>query len=247
MSMNRWQAFLTHLGIGVIVYLPLLYLIVFVWYPQPYFAADGGWQGLRIIAAVDLVLGPVLTLIVFKPGKPGLRRDLTIIATLQIVALVWGAWTVREQRIALVAFADSEFYTLSPEQVNDAGGKAPEIAAQGTTTPPYSFVRLPRDTRERQKLRMETMMSGKPPHIHGDLHEPLDQTNLPEVLAHSLNIDRYAERSDEYRQELEEFLARHDGKVEDYAFLPLHCRYSDLVLVISRADGRVVDSLRIVP
>jgi len=55
---NRWQAFLIHLGISTVIFLILLYFIVFHWYPHPFFAKGGGWQGVRLITGVDLVLGP---------------------------------------------------------------------------------------------------------------------------------------------------------------------------------------------
>ena len=83
----RINAFLIHLTISFIIFLVLAYLIVLHWYPLPYFHTDGGWRGIRIIAGVDLVLGPLLTLIVFKPGKPGLKFDLTLIGLAQAVAL----------------------------------------------------------------------------------------------------------------------------------------------------------------
>ena len=63
--MTRISAFLVHLGISFAIFLALAYLVVFIWYPDFFFSTDGGWQGIRIIALVDLVLGPVLTLCVF--------------------------------------------------------------------------------------------------------------------------------------------------------------------------------------
>ena len=58
-----------HLAISTIIFLFLAYFIIFEWYPFPYFTADGGWQGIRIIAMIDLILGPFMTLIIFNPGK----------------------------------------------------------------------------------------------------------------------------------------------------------------------------------
>ena len=60
MPKTRWQAFSIHRGLCAILYVVLLYLILFHGYPQPYFAADGGWEGIRLITGVDLVLGPFL-------------------------------------------------------------------------------------------------------------------------------------------------------------------------------------------
>ena len=42
----------------MVIFIIIGYLILFHWYPDFFFASDGGWQGIRIIAFVDLVLGP---------------------------------------------------------------------------------------------------------------------------------------------------------------------------------------------
>lgn len=245
MPKTRWQAFSIHLGLCAVLYVVLLYLILFHWYPQPYFAADGGWQGIRLITGVDLVLGPLLTLIVFKPGKPGLRRDLTLIGILQTVAIIWGTWLVYKQRTAMVTYAYGSFYTLNPEQLQNAGGKAVEVAEQAETIPPYGFVRLPKDSRERTDFVLKTVLSGKLLQQLGDRYEPFGKSNFSEVLSHSLALDRFLTL--ENNQELvDRFLARHGGTLEDYAFLPLIGRYQEPLLALRRNDGKILDTLNIV-
>ena len=88
--MNRWQASAIHFGISLTVFLILLAVILLVWYPGILFSIDGGWTGLRIVMGVDLVLGPLLTLVVFKLGKPGLKFDLSCIVIAQIACMTWG-------------------------------------------------------------------------------------------------------------------------------------------------------------
>lgn len=245
MPKTRWQAFSIHLGLCAVLYVVLLYLILFHWYPQPYFAADGGWQGIRLITGVDLVLGPLLTLIVFKPGKPGLRRDLTLIGILQIVAIVWGTWLVYEQRTAMVTYAYGSFYTLNPEQLQSAGDKAIQIAKQTETVPPYGFIRLPENSRERTELVLKTSFSGKPLHQLGDRYEVLGKSNISEILDQSLKLDQYLSIS-ENQNIIDQFLARHGGKLDDYAFFPLMGRYKKPLLVLRRSDGNILDTLDIV-
>ena len=75
--MTKLRAFAIHLIVSATVILAFLGVMFFVWYPVPYFETDGGWKVLRILAGVDVVLGPLLTLIVFKPGKPSTPPDLS--------------------------------------------------------------------------------------------------------------------------------------------------------------------------
>ena len=242
--MTRIQAFLIHLGISVAIYLILLYLIVFIWYPQPFFAADGGWQGIRLVTGIDLILGPVLTLIVFKAGKPGLKFDLTLIGILQVLALSWGVWTVYNQRTDLVVFADGAFYTLNPEQVAGVGTAAQKIIAHADTRPPYAYVDLPLDKAERKSL-VRSLFAGKPLFLHGELYAPLTADNRRKIPAQSMPVASLLNKSPRSQQALDDFLQHQRGKVDDYAFLPLHCRYEHLAIAVDRTDGQFVASLNI--
>jgi hypothetical protein len=245
--MNRFKAFSIHLGVSLGIFIVLLLLIVFVWYPQPYFAADGGWQGIRIIAGVDLVIGPLLTLIVFKPGKPGLKFDLTAIALAQTLALVVGVGLVYGQRTAMVVFADGEFYSLNHGQIEAAGAGADAILRASAAAPAYAYVRTPEDKKALLAEKMKILGGGSMLFLRGDLYAPMDDANRKQVLAHGLDIVKLGQVRPSNKERLDAFLAKQGRPAADFAFLPLHCRYADVVLVLSRADGKIVDSLNIDP
>lgn len=248
MPTSRWQAFLIHLGFSAVLYVVLLYLIVFRWYPQPYFAADGGWLGVQLITGVDLVLGPVLTLIVYKRGKPGLMRDLTLIVMVQTVALVWGTWLVYEQRIATVTYADGSFYTITHEQVRAAGGKAPEVLASSDIHPALAYVRLPSIKKELAELRMRNLFTGGTPlFMLGERYELLTLAHRPMLQAHAIDLERLGHNSEPHRRGLEQFLSKHGGQTRDYLFLPLVARYGEPILALRYSDIRVVDTINIRP
>jgi len=57
-NITRRQAFLIHLGVSLALFLALVAIVVFLWYPGPLLTLEGGWEGMRIIAIVDLVLPP---------------------------------------------------------------------------------------------------------------------------------------------------------------------------------------------
>ena len=46
------------------------------------------------MVAIDLVLGPLLTFVVFKPKKPKLAFDLAAIAVMQMIGLPWSPPTI---------------------------------------------------------------------------------------------------------------------------------------------------------
>jgi hypothetical protein len=106
---NRWQAFGLHLLISLLIFIALVGVIYFFWYPGFLFHYDGGLEGMKLIAGVDLVIGPSLTLLVYKVGKKTLRFDLACIAVLQLVCIGGGMWTVWQTRPVAVVFAGGEY------------------------------------------------------------------------------------------------------------------------------------------
>ena len=105
LEISRRRAFLTHLALSATIVGIACAAIFFIWYPRPYFEATGAWHVLRVLIGVDLVLGPLLTLIVFKPGKWGLKFDLCAIALVQLAALIYGLTTIYEERPYFTVFA----------------------------------------------------------------------------------------------------------------------------------------------
>jgi hypothetical protein len=78
------------------------------------FAAAGGWQGIRIVIGVDLVLGPLLKLIVYDIAMPRkvLYQDLLNIALIQLSCLTAGVYIVFHESPIAVIYAYDKFYIL---------------------------------------------------------------------------------------------------------------------------------------
>ena len=64
--MSRWKAALIHLCISAAIAAIVSALLLFVWYPPPYFHAGGAGELLVLVVGVDVTLGPLITFIVFK-------------------------------------------------------------------------------------------------------------------------------------------------------------------------------------
>jgi hypothetical protein len=109
----KLSAFLVHLLISACLLALILMLVFLFWYPGPLFGFEDGWGPLRILIIVDMIVGPMLTLMVFRPGKPGLVMDMTIIAILQLSALGLGSYTLWSQRPMVLAFSADSFQVVS--------------------------------------------------------------------------------------------------------------------------------------
>lgn len=136
-----------HLIISLIIFIILAYQIYYVWYPQPYFSVDGGWQGMRIIAAVDLVLGPLITFVIFDWSKK--RReilfDLSIIVVIQIGALVYGVATTYGQRPVAIVLSGDFFSSVLERDFGSQLGSMSELEKYSTDKPPIIWSHIPLD------------------------------------------------------------------------------------------------------
>lgn len=96
----RLKAACIHFGISLLVALAAALLVFLVWYPYPYREISGGRELFMMVVAVDVVMGPLMTLTIFNLKKPMKERcrDLAIIGLLQLAALAYGLWTVSVAR-----------------------------------------------------------------------------------------------------------------------------------------------------
>jgi len=160
--MNRWQAFGIHLVASVAVFVTLLTVILTLWYHGILFTIDGGMTGLQLVIGVDVILGPLLTLIVFSPGKPSLKFDMTCILTLQIGCLLAGTWIVYSERPLALVLAFDTFYSLGAQEFEDFDRDVAVLDNFSGSYPKLLHVELPMDEDEANLLYFSSQVTADP-------------------------------------------------------------------------------------
>lgn len=115
---DRITAFLIHLSLSSVIALLAIILVFQLWYPSPLHDLIGVDTIFYTIIIIDIIIGPVLTFIVFNRGKPHLKLDLTIIAFFQISALMYGVWTVALGRPAWIVFNVDRFDLVQAQEID---------------------------------------------------------------------------------------------------------------------------------
>jgi hypothetical protein len=245
--MSKLRAFLTHLLLSIAVIGSLLALLVARWYPMPYFLADGGWQGIRLVAAVDVVLGPLISLVIYnrKKSRGKLIFDYSVIGTIQACAFAFGVWTVFSTRTTVVVFADGNFYTVGADVARFLHEPYPAILKQAPTTPAYAVVTMPAAEEQRQALRRESLSMHRPLFSYVERVGPLTSETFQQLVEYQLDIPDLLARRPNARPVVDRFLERHGGTVEDYVFVPLKPRYRQIILAFARDTGRLAGWLPI--
>ncbi len=93
-----------HLAASAVLALVLVLLVTQLWYPSPLFKLANGRDIFFILIACDIMLGPVMTLVIFnvKKTRKDLGRDIAIIAVIQLSAMAYGLTTLLMVRPAYI-------------------------------------------------------------------------------------------------------------------------------------------------
>lgn len=121
MSLARAKLVATgiHFALSAILLGGVAWLLFRLWYPWPLWEILDA-RGLLLIAlGVDLVIGPLLTAVVYQPGKPSLKFDLSVIVLLQLAALAFGVYTMAQVRPVYVIATPHRFEVVSAHQLTD--------------------------------------------------------------------------------------------------------------------------------
>ena len=238
--MYRIAAFLTHLLISMTIVGILLAIIFFVWYPQPYFSYEGAYEPLTILVMVDVVLGPLLTLIIFKPGKKGLKMDLTLIAIVQITALLYGSWTIWSYRPMFVAYSADRFFIVGAGDIDMSSASDAIRDKMPIVGPQLVYAEKITDGDH----TIDVLLGGAKdihqlPEQYRSLSQHLDDVkdkaiSLTDVLAASTIAEEFFK---EYRQDHPEI------NLENYYILPIHGRLKSGAVLIDPNSGELVAHL----
>jgi hypothetical protein len=142
---TKLKATAVHLCMSIVVFAYLAYQIYFNWYPEPYFSVDGGWQGIRLVSAVDLVLGPFITFLIFdlRKSRREILFDLITIVTIQFGALGYGIYSTYTQRPVAIVVINEFVVSATMEQYGGTLNSADDLQKYSDEKPPVIYADFP--------------------------------------------------------------------------------------------------------
>lgn len=240
--MTRWKASFIHLLISFMVVGSIAAYIIIFWYPPALMRMAKADKLLMLVGGIDLIIGPMLTLLVFRQGKPTLRMDLTVIALLQAGFMAFGLYAafvsrpvfmVASPRIFDLVFAPD----IAPELL--AKGKEPQFRTLGVTRPLLVGAMTPTNAGESREL-MDSISSGR-----GDLqYMPQFYVDYRQVALKLLQHARPLKAENgvsEQSAALLQAAARNYGRQPDeLRFMPLRSSRGFAVMLLDGKTGEVV-------
>lgn len=242
LALNRWQAAGIHLGLSATIGTLVLAAMLLVWYPGAYFAAAGGEGLLLILLGVDITLGPLLTLVIFNPRKRLnlIRLDLSVIAALQLAALLYGVGVMFAARPVYLVFVVDIFEVVSAPQIDpDELAKA----ARPFDTLPITGPRVvgalkPKDRKEAERI-MFLEVGGRSLAEFPQHYVAYSET-APAAAKKSRPLEALR-RKDPTSGRALDGVVRTSGRSEDsLRYVPVKARFADLAAIVT-IEGEYVD------
>lgn len=228
--MNKsFKVFLTHLGLSTFVALIVVFLVFGVWYSAPLYSAVGVTHVFLILLAVDVCLGPLLTLVIYKPAKKTLIFDLTVIALLQLSALGYGLYAVAEGRPAWLVYSVDRFELIRVLDVEERNIEKAKNGYQAPSwfKPQWVAVTAPETQQEKNNILFEAIAGGSDVSAYPHLYQPLvEQKNRINKRMRSLTeLSEYNPPED-----VSHVLSRNPNAS---GWLPLQANNQDMVVLIN--------------
>ncbi|CAM2007873.1 hypothetical protein [Acanthopleuribacter pedis] len=206
----RFKYFLGHLVISTLAVSILLVLVVSQWFPDFLFWTEGAYFAFGTLLAVDVVLGPALTLLVARPDKPKreLFTDLSLIGLFQVAAFSYGSYILYSER-PLFMVVSGRFESKNIAFLKNADITMERFANFPGKAPYYVALR-PVETDEERVQYMENMMSSQPT-ASTKIYAPFKEHFALTKRANGLDLEKVWNDFPGFQEPMQAAISRHQG------------------------------------
>jgi hypothetical protein len=244
----RFKAALAHLVASAIIALISAILVFWMWYPSPFEQLSGGADLFKLIVACDIVLGPLLTLIIFntKKSKSMLVRDLMVIFSIQLLALLYGMWTMFAARPVYVSFEKDSFRVVHANEVVDR----PRTDQWDSTLryplagPEFISLRPFKDQNEFLAVSSDEIGAGIKLSFRSELWQPYEADRLGVILASKPIVELLA-RKPSMANQIQVAIEQTRFQAADIRYLPIVSREKYWTVFLKNDSAKILSYVNI--
>lgn len=221
-------------------------LVFWVFFPGVFREISGGQELFLILVSVDVVLGPLLTFAVFNATKS--RRELTIdislIALVQVAALLYGMWTVHLARPVYLVHEVDRFQVVTAADIDptDLKQALPEFQRLPLWGVRVIGVRAPQNEDERMRS-LDLALAGKDVGMRPSWWMPLDENHRKVMVAKGKSLSMLKGRENYDERAVQKALTQAGILAEGALAFPLVARKSNWSVLINRETMQIVGYL----
>lgn len=233
---------LRHLAASAAVACLAAALVFGWWYAAPWRQLLGVASIFGLIIAVDVVAGPLLTAVLASPRKSRRERwiDLSLVASIQLAALVYGMWSVYSARPVILAFEVDRLVVITANevQVDQLSEALPQFQELPWVGPQMVSLRKALSSDEFLQS-IEQSIQGTTQAMRPGWWRPYDEA-VPAVLKRAESLQSLIERKPAVRDTLEEAAGQSGHRTSELRYLPLTSSKADDWVALISDVGSVV-------
>lgn len=233
---KRIHFFIKHLTLSFIVALVLLGLIFYCWYPTPLAKAVGVTHIILMLFAIDIIIGPLLGLLVYKEHKKTLKFDLSVIILIQISALMYGVYSLEQGRPAWLVYNVDRFELVRKNELVDTNIQQaqPQFQQPSWFKPQYVATEFAKDTQQRNDEMFAEVLGGisiaQRPERYVELTQAKNQ--IQQRALPLKELEQYNPKT-----EVKKTLAKYP---KANAWLPLKANAIDMVVLVNKESASII-------
>jgi hypothetical protein len=215
------------------------------WYHWPGWHLTDVTQVVMVMVGVDVVLGPLLTLIIASASKPRreLVRDIAVIVAVQLAALIYGTMSLWGGRPLYYAYSETELqlvqaYDINAEELAVGRRQNPALAPHWYSLPRWIWAPLPQDSDAAQKIVVSTVTGGDDVVSMPQYFKPWEQ-GLPELRKRLKKVDDVGYFAPSEKKKLKERMRAAGLDTDQLNSIPLTGRGHPLLAVFDPASVKL--------
>jgi hypothetical protein len=243
---------LLHLVFSAVVAGVAIALIFYIWYPGVFAEALGGFRLFFLVVGCDVVVGPLLTFVVFniEKTKRELITDCSAIVLLQIFVLAYGMWVVAESRPVYIVFTKDQLEVVTAieidaEDINDLLPEKRQYGKFSWVGPRYVSIQFPTNPKERSQMLMKAL-EGRDYQFFPKYYRPYEDA-LPDILERTHPMSAVKVSNEAQKKEIDKAIVESGLNEKDLGWLLVRHRFGFCMALINRATGYPVRYLLIDP
>ena len=241
----RLRASGLHFLISAAIALIFGLLVFLVWYPPPFAMLAGGLILFSMLVGIDVVLGPFLTALVANPNKPRseLRRDIGLIVMVQLLAFVYGAYTIALARPVHLVFEVDRLTVVSAADIDaDQLIKASPAFRKLPWSGPTLIAARKSESAPEMTRSLDLGLQGVDISMQPERWVDYN-ANAAAVLKKARPVKFLLDKYPEISDQLKTAASSHELALENMRFLPMTSRRESGVALIAASDARFLGYL----
>lgn len=225
-------------------------LIFLVWFPGVLANIVGGRQLFLLVVGSDLILGPLISLVIFNRQKSRrqLVLDYVIVGAVQLAALIYGVSIVADSRPVFVAFAVDRLEVVTAAELEDADLKAAadtKYKSRSWFGPVLVSVQFPTDPKERTQL-LFSALNGADAQLLPKYYRAYDSQH-DEIKIKSESLSVLVSNHKIEQNQLDKISEELHYDQQSLRWLPVHHRFGFSTAILDAATGYPLKYLPIDP